>query len=54
MFLNRLADHIRKQDWFVVFIELLVVVVGLVLAFQVDRWREEAAERQLEAVYLLV
>lgn len=52
MYLNRLADHIRKQDWFVVFIELLVVIVGLVLAFQIDRWREDAAERKLEAVYL--
>ena len=52
MFLSRLAGHIRKQDWFVVFIELVVVIVGLVLAFQIDRWREEVAERKLETVYL--
>jgi len=52
VFLNRLANHIRRRDWFVVFIELVVVIVGLVLAFQIDRWREESADRKLEAVYL--
>ena len=52
MFLNRLANQLRRQDWFVVFIELLVVIVGLVLAFQIDRWREDVAERKLEVVYL--
>ena len=40
MFLKRLADHIRRQDWFIVIIELLVVSVGLMMAFQVDRWWE--------------
>ena len=52
MFLKRLAGHIRKQDWFIVIVELLVVIVGLVMAFQVDRWRDEVAERKLEGVYI--
>jgi hypothetical protein len=52
MFLNRLADHIRKQDWFIVTLELLVVIVGLMMAFQLDRWWEDIGERKLEGVYL--
>ena len=52
MFLRRLADHIRKQDWFIVIIELLVVVVGLMMAFQVDRWWEAMGEKKLERVYI--
>ena len=49
MFLRRLADHIRKQDWFIVIIELLVVVVGLMMSFQVDRWWEAMGEKKLGA-----
>ena len=52
MFLRRLAEHIRKQDWFIVFIELLVVVVGLMMAFQVDRWWEGIGEKKLERAYI--
>jgi hypothetical protein len=52
VFLKRLAGHIRKQDWFIVIVELLVVIVGLVMAFQIDRWRDEVAERKLEGVYI--
>jgi hypothetical protein len=52
VFLRRLAEHIRKQDWFIVIIELLVVVVGLMLAFQIDRWREAISEKKLEGVYV--
>lgn len=52
MVLNRLANHIRKQNWSIVLIELLVVVVGLMMAFQIDRWRETVAEKRLEDVYI--
>lgn len=51
MYLKRLAEHIRKQDWFIVVIELLVVIVGLMMAFEVDRWREDMGEKKLERVY---
>ena len=52
MFLKRLAGHIRKQDWFNVLIELLVVVVGLMMAFQLDRWWEDIGDKKLERVYI--
>lgn len=52
MILRNLSRGIRQQNWSVVFIELLVVIVGLVLAFQVDRWWEERADRAREQDYI--
>jgi hypothetical protein len=50
--LKRIAIFIRRHDWFAVGIEILVVVIGLLLAFQLDRWREARVERQHERAYL--
>lgn len=52
MFIRRLARSIRSQDWFAVLVELLVVMVGLVVAFQVDRWWEARGERFGEETYI--
>jgi hypothetical protein len=40
MILRRLAGHLRRGNWSTVILELVVVVVGLFLAFQLDRWYE--------------
>ena len=40
MILRRLAGYLRHDNWFTVMLELAVVVVGLFLAFQLDRWYE--------------
>jgi hypothetical protein len=40
MILRRLTGHIRQENWFAVILELVVVVIGLFLAFQLDRWYE--------------
>ena len=52
MILKRIATSFRQQDWFTVVVELLVVVFGLLLAFQIDRWREFREDRELEATYI--
>ena len=36
MILRRLATSIRKQDWFTVFIETLIVVFGVFIGLQVN------------------
>lgn len=41
MIIKRLAEGIKKQDWFVVTIEIMVVVVGIFIGLQVDDWNEE-------------
>jgi len=40
MILRRLTGHLRQENWFTIILELVVVVVGLFLAFQLDRWYE--------------
>ena len=40
MILRRLTGHIRQENWFAIILETVVVVVGLFLAFQLDRWYE--------------
>lgn len=47
MILRRLAISIRKQDWFAVVIEFVIVVAGVLFAFQVS----ETASRQSERAY---
>ena len=50
--LKRIARYIRNHDWFAVGIEILVVVIGLLLAFQLDDWRQGLAERKQERGYV--
>ncbi len=48
----RIVRRIREHDWFGVSVELVVVVLGILIAFQVDRWREARNERSLEHSYV--
>lgn len=40
MILRRISDAIKKQDWFQVTIEILIVVIGIFLGLQVTQWNE--------------
>ena len=40
MIIQRLAQAIRRQDWFQVVIEVLIVIVGIFLGMQVTDWNE--------------
>jgi len=40
MILHRLADGIRTQNWFTVFIEFVIVVAGIFVSLQADGWDE--------------
>lgn len=50
MILRRLADSIRQQDWFTVFLELVIVVIGILVALQVDNWNQERHARGEAAI----
>ncbi len=52
MILRRLANAIRQQDWFVVTIEILIVVLGVFLGIEAANWNAERAFRAQEATYL--
>jgi len=40
MIIKRLAENIKKQDWFVVTIEIMIVVIGIFIGLQVDDWNK--------------
>jgi len=49
LILRRLAQSIRKQDWFAVAIEFVIVVVGIFVGLQVSEWNEQRQLREREA-----
>lgn len=52
MILKRIAEGIKNQDWFVVGVEIMVVVVGIFIGLQVEAWNQERKDIQWEAVFL--
>lgn len=52
MILRRIAKGIKEQDWFVVSVEVAIVVVGIFIGLQVDDWNEGRKNQSLEAYYL--
>ena len=52
MILRRIADAFRRQDWFTVTIETLMVVLGVFLGLQVNSWNEARADAERSREYL--
>ncbi len=52
MILRHLTDALRKQDWFTVVIETLIVVFGVFIGLQVNNWNESRAEKERAQEYL--
>ena len=52
MLLRRITKHVTDQNWFAVFIDFLIVVVGILIAFQITNWSEARQEDRLEITYL--
>lgn len=52
MILRRIAEGIRRQDWFTVVLEFLIVVVGIFFGLQVDDWNRARLEKAEEREYL--
>lgn len=52
MIIRRFSEHIRRQDWFALLMDLLIVVVGIYLGLQVDAWNTARLERVTEREYL--
>ena len=52
MRLRSLTKHIREQNWFAVALDFLIVVVGILIAFQITNWSEARGERKQEHVWL--
>ena len=57
MIIKRIAEGVKNQDWFVVTIEIMIVVIGIFIGLQVDDWNEarlDDAKSQLFTERLIV
>jgi len=52
MILRRVIAHFRNQEWTAIALDFVIVVVGILLAFQITSWNEERAERERSQEYL--
>ncbi|MGD8579587.1 MAG: hypothetical protein PVI46_09670 [Lysobacterales bacterium] len=52
MILSRVIEHVKKQHWPAVFVELLIVILGVFIGLQVDNWNTARAEHTRARVYL--
>lgn len=48
MLFRRVSQHVREQNWLAVFIDLLIVVVGIFLGLQVNEWNENRLDIKRE------
>ena len=46
MIVRRLSDSIRRQNWFTVLVEIVIVVIGVFLGIQVSNWNEGRAHHR--------
>ncbi|GJL91353.1 hypothetical protein [Hyphococcus sp.] len=46
MILRRITQAFRKQDWFTVLVETMIVVMGVFLGLQVNNWNEARVDRE--------
>jgi len=53
MILRRLATAFRKQDWFTVAVETLIVVLGVFLGIQLGNWNQARAAQARETGLLI-
>lgn len=52
MLLRRISQHVKEQNWFAVFLDFIIVVVGILIAFQITNWNEARDERAQEKIWL--
>lgn len=50
--LDRMRSGLRERDWFGIVIELVVVTLGVLLAFQIDQWAQDRRQARDERQFL--
>ncbi|MCA8889555.1 MAG: hypothetical protein KDA46_12035 [Parvularculaceae bacterium] len=52
MILRRFIEHVKAQNWTAVALDFLIVVVGVLMAFQITAWHESRIEHQRSEDFL--
>lgn len=51
MILRSVTKHVKEQNWFAVFLDLLIVVIGVFIGIQVSNWNEQlVGEKQAQVL----
>ena len=53
MILRSVIDHVKAQHWTAVFLDFVIVVLGVFIGIQVSNWNAERGERAKEYGYLV-
>ena len=53
MIFRRLKAHVEKENWFAVFIDFCIVVIGVFIGIQVANWNEANAAKERERILLM-
>lgn len=53
MLLRRVMENVRDQNWTAVGLDFLIVVIGLLVGFQIDRAWQDIREQQIAETYLI-
>jgi hypothetical protein len=52
MLLRSVIEHVKAQNWTAVVLDFVIVVVGILIAFQITEWNAARADRDREAEVL--
>ena len=52
MILSRVIKHLKEQHWTAVFLDFVIVVVGVFVGLQAQQWYQSRHDRALEHQYL--
>jgi len=52
MLLRSIIEHVKTQNWTAVVLDFVIVVVGILIAFQITEWNAARADRDREAEIL--
>lgn len=49
---RRVYEHVKAHNWFAVAIDFVIVVAGILIAFQITEWNDVRKDRNRERAYL--
>ncbi len=52
MLLRRVIEHVKAQNWTAVGLDFVIVVVGVLMAFQIAEWNENRNAKALRSTAL--
>jgi len=44
---RRVKNHVTEENWFAVFIDFMIVVLGVIIGFQITNWNENRSNAQI-------